>query len=201
MRMVVFVALTCLSVAVVPARASVLGSFWLEATIGYGPVAPSSLSYGLTVGPSSVFWESLTPADSGRSFTADALTNPAFADIVATLTNGVDDSMSQTIQIVRLISTLQGSEQGTFFPYGGGPDFAGDTISSLVLNIDQLSIADGSVDFHCTLDVMGTAPEPLCFAPVGVALMLLATFRRAQARRRWFSPIGNYTVGRPERPR
>ncbi len=203
-RQLAFGLLVFLAVAAIPANAGVI---WEETTStvqggpfgGIFPPLASSVTFGLSVGSGcafgvpcyGIFDLTLTAADIGHSFTANALTNPDFANIAATLTNGINDQVGE-FHHFSFDSTGSSSEQNYFFNGTGGPDFAGYNISALVLTINSLTITDdgpwnGGEWYYSTLgytlDVEGGAPtpEPSCFFLIGGALAVLVTLRRRLA--------------------
>jgi hypothetical protein len=151
---------------------------WFNAYIGNTLIATTS--YPITSLPDT-FGATVTPADSN------------FAALAALLTNGIDNSIEDFIGLgFNYGSTCCGptsTESRGFFPSGGGPDFKGDTITSIDVTwygvSGTLNGSTGQVAYDETLAIFGTTavPEPAGLIPAGVslfALTLLSIRRRVR---------------------
>ena len=134
------------------ARAALLGSYTTQTGVASpSPVTPI-LSLRMSVGPSGALCFNLnTCAEmfgvngfdaslAGTSFTLDA-SSSGFAAVVATLTNGRTDIFTSTVRFSPTLPAFSGG--GTGFietAFGRSPDFAGQTIGSIVLRINSVSM-------------------------------------------------------------
>ena len=118
---------------------------------------------------------------------------PAFNGIVSSLTNGLLDYICTGVVPGPSYGTSSGG--AVCFgetSFGTSPDFVGDTIQSLILRIDNVTIRPSIVippgnEFRIdyTLTVFGTSPEPATCLTIGTGVFLLITRRRrAQVGRR-----------------
>lgn len=151
------------AVAVGPTRAEalLLGQF----DPGPNSGATSSVGDGLTIylafsdnlhspdsNPNAELFESLflTPADEGRTFTANASNESDFADAVAVLVNGSDDFLRVAVEVTdsqdpgsRLGGNDRTYDESFWFPTtlcGDGPDFSGCLIDGIELLIDSITL-------------------------------------------------------------
>jgi len=116
--------------------------------------------------------------DNGSTFTADAENDPGFAQAVALLTNGSDD----TLFIGFLFSPLakDGIATRESYAFGddtGGVDFAGLTIDSIRLVLGPDFFDGGGIE----VQVFGV-PEPATATLLAIGLVPLAASRRAVRR-------------------
>jgi hypothetical protein len=148
------------------------------------PTDPVILFSGLT----------LSPADVGRTFVADAKTDRAFADAALRIT----DSLDQFVQIILTEASSgraekRGFRARGFFSVGattGPPDLVGSVIDSITLSIDKFILtpaaslpalgSDAPVQLQMTFTVMAAdapaaVPEPsslLAWAGLGIASVI-----------------------------
>lgn len=104
------------------------------ATVGPGPNASAPATNAPLFGGTSV-----TPADVGRTFTATQDNDPNFNDFAALLTDGRLDRVTLSFGSGSLgISGLFLTKSGRLF--GGNPDLVGNTINSVTLQINSLTL-------------------------------------------------------------
>jgi hypothetical protein len=115
-------------------------------------------------------------------FIVDASTNSNFGTIAALLTDGFNDVIGLgegTINSGVSGGGVGNTEQESFFPGGGGPDFAGHTIADLKVTLTSAQIIpgppflfpDGSEEFDFTYQIEvqdGVVPEPRMSWPLAI---------------------------------
>jgi hypothetical protein len=155
-----------------------------ESTIWFNTYIDNTLvataSYPISNVPDT-FSDTLTSSDSN------------FAAVVALLTNGVNDNIKDFVGLDGDFGPSSccgpsSTEAPGFFPGGGGPDFKGDTITSVDITWYDVSVNSSFVAFDETFIVNGTTPvpEPGGLLPLGIALV--ATIGVRAARRDCRSP-------------
>jgi hypothetical protein len=160
-----------------------------EVVLPFVPNPASSLSALIAIGPPSAscfvvgacqqiaLLQGLNSSAAGTIYTFDSAA-PNFTGIVSALTNGSLDQISLGIVLGPSYGTSSGG--GVGFPetaFGTSPDFAGQTIGSVVLRIDGVTIQPTNFRLDYTLTVFGASsvPEPSSWLPLagGLALMFL----------------------------
>lgn len=154
---------------------------WFNTYIG--SILLFSSPYDITNLPSS-FEINLTPSDA------------AFAPAAKLLTDGVNENIKDFYSIAfndgATCCGPSSSEAQGFFPGGGGPDFKGDTITSIQITVYNISGGangtTGTLAYDESLVVNGNmdTPEPSAFWLTGVALVLVMGVRK-----RWFAWISD----------
>jgi hypothetical protein len=152
----------------------------LSALISIGQIA--DLCFNLGTCPQIALLQGINSSANGTNLTIDS-SNPNFAAVVSKLTNGVLDYV--------FTGVIQGPSYGASAgaalglpetTFGTSPDFAGQTISSLVLHIDDVIIQPvpfGGTEFHLdyTLTVFGV-PEPATACTFAIGLGALIALQR-----------------------
>jgi hypothetical protein len=175
--------------------APILGTF-----SGFGGVLPTlpnssaSLSALFSIGtlasncfvvntcPQIALLQGIGPSAIGTIYTLDSAA-PNFAGVASQLTNGSLDYISVGVVPGRSYGTSSGGSVA--FPetsFGTSPDFAGQTIGSVALRIDGITVVPTNfrVDFTITVYGASSVPEPSSWLSLtgGLALMFLFQRRR-----------------------
>jgi len=140
---------------------------------------------------------SITPANVGQAYVADASSDPAFAQVAGRITDGLD-------HFIRLVMSETASgraeqrgwrESGFFLAHGSteAPDLKGARIDAIELHVDGFRLASGAspasaattapVELLLTLSVMGV-PEPSSLAQAAAGLAMVAGSVYTVARKR-----------------
>ncbi len=165
-----------------------LGGFTLILGGLSGPLDESTIWFNTYIDNTLVATTSY-PVSSVPDTFSDTLTSSDsnFAAVASLLTNGVNDNIKDFVGLdgdfdPSLCCGPSATEAVGFFPGGGGPDFKGDTITSVDITWYDVSVNSSFVAYDETFIVNGTTPvpEPAGLIPVGIALLAIIRVRAAR---------------------
>lgn len=111
----------------------------------------------------------------GRTYRADALTDPGFADAVKVLTNGLDNYLGLAMFYPDSVFSTEDTSESQL---GGHPDFQGDTITAITFRLTQFHVVESehsrALTYSGDLSVLGSSvaatPEPALVALLAIGL-------------------------------
>jgi hypothetical protein len=158
---------------VVPGSPSSASS--LSALFAIGPFLTNCFVIGTC--PQIALLQGVNSSAIGTTYTLDSA-SPNFTGVVSQLTNGSLDYIYVGLVPGPSYGTSSGGAVG--YPetsFGTSPDFAGQTIDSIGLRIDNVTVQPTSFRLDFTLTVSGV-PETSSWLPLGGGLALLFLCRR-----------------------